>query len=184
MTTPLRVPPVFGFGSAAGGPVQLPPHVESERAAQGQALRAVYLPLPEIFMIPDGRGFNPQGSIATAAIQSNVNITGAVQIIPDNNLAVVSTVTLQITNMVATTNVTWTVLINNTPVQGYNGLSIFPRVAPFVGNTFDIPIRVRGPATIQVIFSNIDGGAYTVGAALSGWMWPVTSDQRWKAWGE
>ena len=184
MTTPFRVPPALGFGNSSGGPVQLPPHVEAERVEQGRAARALTLFLPEQYMIPDGRGFNPQGSIATAAVQSNINITNATQVIPDNNLAVVSSVTIQITNMVATTNVTWTVLVNGAPVQGYNGISIFPRVAPFVGNTFDIPIRVCGPATIQVIFSNIDGGAYTVGAALSGWMWPVTSDQRWKAYGE
>lgn len=184
MTTPTRVPGAMGFGTTAGGPVQLPPQVSQERAEQGRAARALVLFLPEQYMIPDGRGFNPQGSIATAVVQANIAITNATQAIPDNTLAVVGSVTIQITNMLATTDVTYTVLVNQTPVQGYNGISIFPRVAPFVGNTFDIPIRVRGPATIQVIFSNNDGGAYTVGAALSGWMWPVTSDQRWKAWGE
>jgi hypothetical protein len=85
--------------------------------------------------------------------------------------------------MLATTDVRWYVQVDSQAVAGYAPVTIFPRVAAFVGNTFDAKIRITGPATVAVFFQNIDGGAYTVGAALGGWDWPQASDDRWKSYG-
>lgn len=181
-STPIGVGQPFGFGSGVAGPVVTPPN-QREDIARARAARALILPLPEQYMIPSGVGFNPEGETATAAVQANVVIAGATIAVPQNMLGVVASVTLYITNMLATTNVTFTVLRDGNPIAGYQALKIFPRVSPFVANTFDIPIRVTGPSTITVQFNNNDGGTYVVGAALSGWLWGVTAGQQWQAAG-
>lgn len=180
--TPVGMGKPLGFGSGVAGPVIVPPN-QREDNARARAARALILPLPEQFMIPSGVGFNPEGETATAAVQANVVIAGATVTVPANMLGVIASVTLYITNMLTTTNVQYTVLRDNNPIAGYQNLKIFPRVSPFVANTFDIPIRITGPSTITVTFNNNDGGTYVVGAALSGWQWGATADQQWKAAG-
>ncbi len=184
MTAPLPAGTPFGFGRGGGtgsGGVVTPPNLVNAQARMGREL-GIYL--PEVFPIPDAKEFNPLGSIGTAAVQANVAIPNATVDVPASNLFVIRSFSIYITNMLATTNVTWSLLVNGQPVQGYLGVSIFPRVAPSISNTFDCFIRGRGFATISVIFSNGDGGAYTVGASFSGWFWPEASDGRWKSSGE
>lgn len=142
---------------------------------------------PEIYPIPDAREFNVSGTASTSAIQSNVSITLSPQVgdtagivtLPRGNIGVLRSYQITIANMVATTNVTWSLFINNAPVAGYGGISIIPRAAPFVSNTFDLFVRVQEGSQISVVFSNNDGGVYTVGASFGGWYWPTSSGIRW-----
>ncbi len=179
MTAPFIVGPPFGFGSGTKGGVMTPVQSGMTPAAG----RSLDIPLPEIYPIPEAKEFNPSGTIATAAVEVGT-ITGATIVIPSGNLGVIRNFTIYISNMVAATNVTYTLLVNGQPQQGYQALSMFPRVSPFVSNGFDCFIRVTGEATITVSFSNIDGGAYTVGAAFGGWYWPQQSDTRWRELGQ
>lgn len=176
---PVGYPWGFGRGGASGGGVTTPP------LSEGMTVNGISLniPLPEDEPIPDAKEFNVSGSIGTAAVSAGTLITGCTLDVPPNNLGVIRGVDLYISNMLVTTNVTWTLTINGAAVSGYQGISIFARVTPFVGNGFSPKVRFRGPALVQVVFSNIDGGAYTVGAAFSGWFWPEASDERWKATG-
>jgi hypothetical protein len=174
------IAPSFGMGSG-GKPVMAPP---GGAANAIPAARTLMLPLPENEPIPDAHEFNTTGSQATAAAQANVLIAGASpQVIPAGSLFVINGLSIYITDMLTTTVVAWRVLINSAPVAGYSGLSIFPRTAPYVGNSFEPKIRGKGEALITVEFTNTDGGAYTVGASLSGWYWPEASDLRWKTYG-
>jgi hypothetical protein len=177
----MPIAPLWGIGGRRGGPPVSTP-VNQDAPTVG---RTLFLPLPEDSPIPDAQEFNALGSVATAIVQSNIDIPLLpLIVVPASYKAVIRGVSIYINNMLATTNVTWTVRVNNNPIPGYSGLSIFPRVAPFVGNSFDAEYRFEGPATVTVSFSNIDGGAYTVGAAISGWFWPAASDLRWKFSGE
>jgi hypothetical protein len=146
--------------------------------------RALDIPLPEVFPIPDAKEFNVLGSIASGGAQNNILITGTSFDIPTSNIAIIRSVALYVAPMLATTNITWSLTVNGQPVPGYQGLSIFPRPAAQVTNSFDSFIRLQGPVTVAVIFSNLDGAAYQVGASFSGWFWPNTSDARWRAAGE
>lgn len=187
MTAPkLGVPGPWGFGgpAAASGsslvrPLSGPPNV----GAIEKLMHELDYPLPEVFPVPDAKEFNPLGSANTAAIQSNVAITGASFDVPVSNYYRVTSFTIYITNMLVTTNVQYSLLWNGQPVAGFQNLIMYPRAAPFVSNGFDCFIRGIGAGTLSVSFNNVDGGAYTVGASFSGWFWPVTSDSRWKASG-
>lgn len=178
----LPTAPLFGMGNGRAvvtPPTQLGPNGEPPQISS--LTQQIFL--PEVYPIPDAKEFNPLGSQATAVVQQNVTIPGTVFNVPANTFGVIRSVTLYITNMLTTTNVDYSLIINNSPAQGYAQLQIFPRVAPFVSNGFDCMVRFQGPAEIHVAFDNNDGGNYVVGAAFSGWFWPQASDARWRQFG-
>jgi hypothetical protein len=183
MTAPLPVSPPFGFGAGNGSGVTLPPNVAAQRGVINMT-RALQIPMPEVFPIPDAHEFNITGSVASPGAANNVAITGCTFDIPDASLAIIRSVSLYITGMIATTNVLWSLLRDNQPLPGYQNISIFPRAVASIGLSLDAFLRVRGKCTISMQFSNIDGAAYVVGGAFSGWYWPETSDARWRATGE
>jgi hypothetical protein len=179
MALPVAPPWALGQG---GGPVAVPPTMMGAGGLP-VASASIQIPLPEVLPIPDAHEFNTLGFIASAGIQTNVVIPGTIVDVPANNYGVVRGVTLYITNMLVTTDVIWSLQIDQASPQGYNQITIFPRAAPFVSNGFDSMVRFQGPARLQVIFSNRDGGAYVIGAAISGWFWPEASDARWRRFG-
>jgi hypothetical protein len=184
MTAPLPISRPWGFGSGeSGGGVMVPPNV-AQSQAEHQTSRVILFPLPEMEPIPDAQQFNPTGQQASAGPQPNILVPGVSQDIPASMLVSVRSVSIFISDMLPTTNVQWTLRYNTIAVPGFQNLSIFPRTAPFVGTTFDALIRLTGAGTLDVVFNNIDGGVYTVGASFSGWFWPVTSDARWKLGGQ
>jgi len=175
--------PSWGMGQG-GSPVINPP---SSLGAGGQPQvnsLTLQIPLPEVVPIPDAHGFNPAGHVAAAGVTIGTPIPGATVNVPDSCYAVITGVTITIANMLATTNVTWSVVVNGVAPQAYNAITIIPRVSPFVSAAFDFLFRFNGAAIVQVIFSNLDGGVYDIGASVSGWYWPVASDARWKRLGQ
>ncbi len=133
---------------------------------------------PEIFPIPGAQEFNNTVNKSTVAPETNTDFGLSIQL-PPYNIGIIRSVSIYITNMLATTNVTYTLNINNAPVGGYSGLSIFPRVAPSISNSFDSFIRVPQGAKITASFTNTDGGTYVVGFAVSGWFWPQEIGNQW-----
>lgn len=178
---PVPVAPPWNVPGPGSSGIIRPPNVGP--AGGASIARTLFLPLPEDSPIPDAKEFNVLGTIATAIVQANVAITNATFAVPAATMGRVSYVSLFIMNMLAVTDVTFTVQVDSAVPSGFGGLRIFPRAASSVVSTFDCKIRVQGPCTISVIFSNNDGGAYTVGAAFGGWFWPQSSDERWKTAG-
>lgn len=188
MTAPVPVSPLWGLGKGgvtpvAGsvGSIPYPPDVAQHIENIGRQLS---VPLPEVYPIPDAHVFNAEGQVASPGAQQNINIPllPLVQI-PTGNLGVMTSFSIYVQNMLATTNITWTLLANGVAVQGYTGITIFPGVSPRAANTFDIPVRFTGEQNLTIVFTNTDGGAYLIGAAISGWFWPTSSDRRWKSAG-
>lgn len=147
--------------------------------------RHVPVYLPEVFPIPDAIEFNPSGSASSVgaetltAISMTPTISNSVVKLPDQNIGIIRGFSVFITNMLAATVVSWTLLINGAPAGGYGSIRLYPRAAAFVGNSFDCFIRVSDGATLGVAFTNTDGGTYTIGASFSGWYWPIASGKRW-----
>jgi hypothetical protein len=186
MPAPEQWGPLWGIGGAGqlnyASALPVSPDVSAAASVNGAGVgRDLSLPLPEVFPLPDAQLFNSELQQTTNAPQTlfSLPFTPAVVFLA-GYYAVVTSFTIYIQNMLATTNVLFTLLYNGTPVQGYNGLTIFPGASPRVANTFDAPIRFTGAGTLTVTIQNIDGGTYLVGAAVSGWQWPITSDRRWK----
>lgn len=174
----LPVAPPFGMGKGGAPPFASP---ASGAAAGGYvATRTLNLPLPELVPIPSAQEFNPEGHVDSSGIQSNIALPNIDVNVPNGSIFVIRGVSLYINNMLDTTDVRWSVVVNGNPVPGWANLTLFPRIATFVGNNFDSMIRGSGQAKIQVIYTNADGGSYKIGAALTGWYWPLTADQQWK----
>lgn len=163
----------------------------AERGARPMVLpRHVPIYMPEVYPIPDAQEFNPSGSRTTAAAETQqITLlpatgagegvpTGVIQL-PKNNIGIIRGFSIYITDMLSTTDMAWTLLVNGAPAGGYGTLKMFPRAASFVGNNFDCFIRLPSGAQVSVIFTNTDGGTYVVGASISGWFWPETSGKRW-----
>ena len=183
MSAPIPVSPIFGLGNGRGGGaggIVYPPDVEQHLENVGRTLS---IPLPEVFPIPDARVFNAECQQASAIAQTFVlGFTPAVEI-PAGYYGIVTSFTIYVQNMLATTNVTFSLLSNGNPVQGFAPLTIFPGASPRAANTFDTPQRFTGDVTLTVSITNGEGGSYLLGAALSGWFWPIASDRRWKSAG-
>lgn len=155
------------------------PFTPYQDASTGPGIdKALQVPLPEVYPIPSATEFNILAQKTTIAAEQNIDI-GLVLDFPANNIGIIRGVTFYISNMLATTAVTWTVNLNGAPAAGYNNISIFPRVSPFVSNGFDSFVRVPQATKIRVNYTNTDGGSYVVGAALSGWFWPQTLGDLW-----
>lgn len=163
-------------GAPGGGTSNDPTHVH-------RVSRALQVYLPEVYPIPDATNFNTLGSVNSAGPQSNILLPGASVQLPKANTGYIRSVSINIANMLQTTNVTWTVFINTSPVPGFTNLSIFPRVADGVTDEFDCVIRVSQGALVTIRYSNLDGGTYGIGASLSGWYQPLQSAARWTALG-
>jgi hypothetical protein len=170
----------FGGGGGQGVALPIPPDVSAGIEHVGRQLS---LPLPEVFPLPDAQVFNSELQQASALIQTfTLGFTPAVSIL-SGYFAIVNSFTIYVQNMLATTNVLFSLLSNGTPVQGYNNLTIFPGASPRIANTFDAPVRFTGATTLTVQITNGDGGTYLLGAAISGWQWPISSDRRFKSAG-
>lgn len=181
--------PSWGFGHGGLPAVVTPLDAENGVPVVSQLSQQIYL--PQTFPIPDAKEFNVTGSIGTAAVQQQVTIpftaTGGVVNgilrIPGSTYGIIRSVVFDITNMLPTTSVDFSLIINGGAVQGYAQVQIFPRTAPFVQNGFDSGVFFQGPADISLQFDNNDGGNYVVGGSVGGWYWPQASDARWRQTG-
>lgn len=186
MSAPVPVSPIWGLGNGRGaspggvGGLVYPPDVAQHVEDVGRELS---VPLPEVYPIPDAHVFNAECQQASNAIQTFVIPFIPAVVIPALNQGIMTGFSIYVQNMLAASNITWTLLANGVPVQGYSGITIFPGVSPRAANTFDAPVRFVGETTLTVSITNGDGGAYLLGAAISGWFWPQASDRRWKSAG-
>lgn len=176
----IRLWGIGGNGGAGASSLPLPPDISGNVAQVGRQLS---LPLPAVFPLPDAQAFNSECQQASAIVQTfTLGFTPAVVILA-GYYAVVNSFTIYVQNMLANTNVQYTLLQNGTPVQGLSQLTIFPGASPRISNAFDTPVFFTGATTLTVQITNGDGGSYLLGAAISGWQWPISSDRRWKTAG-
>lgn len=189
MSAPFSLPvgPPWGMGQG-GNPVMVPPSSLGPGGRPMVSSLSMQIPLPEVFPIPSAHEFNPLGSVNSAAVSANpIEIVGGqgttLLNVPDGNIGIIRGVNLYITDMLTTTNVVWSVTVEGASPQGFDRISIFPRVAPFVSNSFDAAIRFTGPARIVMTFQNLDGGTYVIGGSYSGWYWPTAADAQWRRFG-
>lgn len=99
--------------------------------------------------------------------------------IPVGNVAIIRSLTFNVNNIVATSVIQFKLLFNGSPVQGYDQINIFPRVAASVSVSFtadDTYINVPDACRISVQVSVTDAVAYTVGADFKGWYYPKRFD--------
>lgn len=167
-------PPVSG-GAHAGGGYSPAPLAGVASGGVGPVVRF----LPEWVPIPTASEFNSLGQNPSAAIESGVLLAGAnVQLAPGERGRIAS-VNLFVTNLTQTSQLTFTVFINGVPLDGWTNVGVFPGTTARLSENFGAFIRIPLGGLAQIRYSNADGGAYTVGAAFSGWKWADSDGKRY-----
>lgn len=154
------------------------PYTSTAQRTEGPTIdRALQVYLPDIYPIPGASEFNILVTKSTTVAETaDIGLTLDV---PANNIGIIRSVTISVSDMLTTTVVSWTVQVNGAPAQGYFGLSMYPRVSPFVSNAFDSFIHIPQGGKVRVQYTNTDGGSYTVGASIGGWFWPESLGRQW-----
>ncbi len=153
-------------GSAAGAP---PPSTAIAGSSPGLLLDPYLFP-PTNATPLFGTDLQPSVNAGTVTL-----LPGCTLQVPDNNVGVIASITVLLDQIVITSNVVWSILVNGITPPGYNQLRVIPRSgAAAVGVQF-VPTRLELPplAIVTVQAQNIDGGAYNLGAQLYGWYWPA-----------
>jgi hypothetical protein len=91
-------------------------------------------------------------------------------------MAVIRGLDLYVNDMLPTTEITFRFLVNGNPIAGYGSITIFPRTAASVSQSFDTFIFLPAGSLLTVEAINDDGGAYSVGAGYQGWLVPTNID--------
>lgn len=141
----------------------------------------VSIPPPWQFPIPGAVDFYLIEKSEVLALGVGVELTPATLRLEVGSgfKAAVRFVTIFVNAPDTTTDVDWSLLINNAPVRGWSNLTTFPRVATNISIDFDGVVRVQQSSIVQVrIRNNAATGPWTVGAAYGGWAWPIASERR------
>jgi hypothetical protein len=141
--------------------------------------RVITLRQPEAEPIPLASMFNTLNFKTTVAVEAGINIPGCEFVCPKGYVGRLDSVLFGVANLLLSSVVTFTVTLNGAPLAGLSAVGIFPGVAARVTNTFTCFIRLPVGAQLAVVYTNTDGGTYTVGAGLSGWMWPEAAGASW-----
>lgn len=114
-----------------------------------------------------------------AAVGSVALPNATFQVPPGDFIAVIKAVTIFINAPTVATDVDWSILINDGPVQGWDHLTTFPRAAANLSIDFGGTIFVPQGALVSMRVNNISGaGPWTVGGSFTGWFLSQTDIAR------
>lgn len=151
-----------GFPAAVGGAAALAP--------AGFSLQdpAIYRPpgATDFFQFANAAGLD--------AATSPVEPAGLIFTVPGNNVAVIRGVTLNVNNLLPSSDIVWQLLENGSPIQGWDALTIAPRTAASVSASFppeSTVVRVSDGAQLGMRLEVRDAGTYDVAASYNGWFY-------------
>jgi len=131
---------------------------------------------PRLFPPPGSVSFYRQASALVAGPASWVTPAGIVLAIPAAVRGVIRFFNVFINNMLATSDILFALRVNQGAVAGFDAITLFPRAAAFVGESFggagEVVIDLEHGSVVDVGITVRDVGAYTVGASYAGWYYP------------
>lgn len=115
----------------------------------------------------------------TVAASTTTTATGFSYTVPSNMRAVIKQVTVTIQSLVNTSTVTWTLLRNNGPIQGFNAVLIPPGSAGLIVMPYNgIDLQLSQGDILTATMTEAGGTAYTASISASGWATPLADIQR------
>lgn len=127
---------------------------------------------PWVYPPPGARYFYPTSNVTLGAGPLVQELPATVYQVQTNNVGVIREINLNVNNLLATSNITFRLLFNGAPVQGYDGMFVFPRAVASFSSTFDANstmVFVPDGARISIQVQVVDAVAYQVGASYRGW---------------
>lgn len=96
--------------------------------------------------------------------------------LPGDQVGVIRSISILANSLLVTSDILYTLRFNQTPVAGWNRLTINPRAAGSVEVSWppqETAIPVPAGAKIDVVARVLDGGTYQVSVALHGWWYSI-----------
>lgn len=144
------------------------------QAIQGAAAANAVALDPNLYPPQGSTGLFLSDSAALVGAGSSTRPAGLQITLTTGSVGVIDTIDMLADGIVISTQILFTILINGAPVPGFNNLSILGRNgAQSVGKSMGPFLRCQIPigGTLQMQFTDVDGGAITMGAQLRGWYW-------------
>jgi len=167
-------------GQASGIPVQIRPEVFREQPGPGTEsplVRNVYPPW--VYKLPMSQDFNDNNFDLALAAAIGAEVTCAEFITPPTFVGYIQIFGVYILSPTAVQDVTFALLVNGGPVQGWDNIRFPPGVANFVVQNFaDLQVRIPDGARVSVVARNGSADAWTVGAKIAGWYHPQSEERR------
>ena len=92
--------------------------------------------------------------------------------LPSARTGTIKSFGIQASNLLLTSQIFWTIFFDNTPVQGFSDVSLYPAAALVSGLSWEpseVNLIVPEASTITRGGNVLDGGTYQLGAELHGW---------------
>lgn len=143
---------------------------------------------PIIQRPPAANDFNPSAQVSVGpGPGATATPDGLTVEIPSGQVGVIRSFALQVNDLADTSDLTWALLTNGSPVRGWDQLTVFPRVAASVTKVWapeETYIPLPEGATVSVRITVEDGSTYDIGGNYHGWYYPQTMQARYEgAWG-
>lgn len=152
--------------------------VEQQGPAQSSPLvRNIYPPW--IYKLPMSVDFNENNFSTALAGVIGTTVIPVTFSVPATFVGYIQIFGIYILNPTASQDVTFTLRINQGPVQGWDNIQFPPGVANFVVQNFgDLQVRLPDGATVDVLVTNNSANAWTIGAKIAGWYHPYSEEKR------
>lgn len=114
------------------------------------------------------RAFQP----GFTAANTPAPIPGSAFTLPASRIGVIRSLSFAVNNLLLTSAITFTVRINQSPVQGWARIPIFQVASPFLTTAYgpdETWIYVPESSTVDVEVNVTDAGTYQLGADYHGW---------------
>lgn len=152
------------------GTVGVPP------AGVGAPIQSVSaFPPPWVYPPPVGsRNFYIQGAGAIGPGPTGyVLVPGTRYVVPNGFRAIIREINLDVNNLLATSNITFQLRINNGGVQGYT-MAVFPRALASFSSAFgpdSTMVFVPEGGVVEIFVNVVDAVVYNLGASYRGWQY-------------
>ena len=134
---------------------------------------------PWVFKLPMSQDFNVNRFDLALAGVAGAFVTPVEFQMPSTFVGYLQIFGIFILTPLATQDVTFSLLINGGPVQGWDNIKFPPGAANFVVQNFsDLQVRIPDSARVSVRVTNNNANAWTVGAKIAGWYHPQSEEAR------
>lgn len=141
---------------------------------------------PQYMRPPQAVDFNPDDVVSGAGGPTTVSFSGLNVELPPSTVGVVKALTLNVNDLLPTSEILFTLFFDGSPVNGWRDLRIFPRNAASVSLSWgpeELALPVPEGAEISVECEIVDGGTYDVGGRYHGWYYSTDLEARFSgAW--
>lgn len=135
---------------------------------------------PWVYKLPMSQDFNRNNFATALAAVANTVVTPVSFQTPPTFVGYVQIMGIFVLSPTAATDITFTLRINQAPIEGWDNIKPPPGVANFfVQNFADLQVRIPNGALVEVVVTNNAAtGPWTVGAKVAGWYHPETEENR------